>query len=335
MLSLLIGSFYFIKIWELERNNAHFWLACLFFTLAALIKLPAVVFLPFFAVIIYKSQRRKSLRQPGDYAFFVVTIAIVACWYLYSSFLVREYGLKYFYLGGDLHQNLSFLLDWRFWRVALISRIPEIVTNYAIFPFLVTGIVLYRKIGIPVSVAALVVLLGLYYAVGGYHLYVHDYYSLPAVPVVALIAGGGAWFVLRNPVRTARAAAILLLIIAPIVTLFRVAPWYKMNFPAFPLARGLGERYVPKGSLMVAAWRVDPTLLFFTFRNGWAMPPQNVDERELNKMGARFLITTAYADSLIPDHETLRLVAQESSLRLYQIELQDTANSIGVGVPGQ
>jgi hypothetical protein len=137
--------------------------------------------------------------------------------------------------------------------------------------------------------------------------------------IVALFAGSGAGFILRAGSRFLRGAAIILLLASAVVGITRTAVWYKETYPEFTSAESLVKPHVPQDALLVAAWRADPTLLFFTYRNGWPLSPETVDLDDLYARGARYLITTDTADSLIFRHDLLTPIAREPSLRLYMI----------------
>lgn len=324
MLALLIGSFYYIRRWQLDGRSRHLWLCCALFALASLLKLPAIIFFPYHLSVIWEKQGRGAFKKLTNYFFALIPAAVVSGWYAYSAYLVNAYGLRYFYLGGDLSESLSYLFKWKFYNVAFVSRLPEIVSNFALFPLAVAGIFLLRKLRVSYSVIILLLLLIPYYAVGGFHLYIHDYYSLPVTPMLALLAGAAAFYILRHGGRWLKVTVIALLAIAPLAGISRASVWYKSVFPDFPRAETMVREYVPPQAAMVSAWRVDPTLLFFTERNGWSMPPENIDLTKLYRQGARYLITTSEMDKRIPGHDLLMPVANDASLRLYSILESDT-----------
>lgn len=319
MTSLLIGSFHFIKMWEKSGRSGHFWTASILITAAALIKLPAIIFLPFFAFIIYFKSRERLVTSWSAYLFIAIPVMLAGGWYLYSRYLVARYELQYFYLGADILKSIAFFPSIKFFRTVIISRLPEIVANYAAFPFFVAGLALYKKIGYSRSTTVLLLLMIPYYIVGGFNLYVHNYYSLPAAPLVALVAGPAAWYLIRNARKAVKTLAVVLVVLAPVVGVLRTTVWYRQLYSEFRAARGMVERHVPDKALMVAAWRVDPTLLFFTYRNGWAIPPEAADASDLYARGARFLITTAKADSAMAQHSLLEQIERNDSLVLYKI----------------
>jgi hypothetical protein len=125
---------------------------------------------------------------------------------------------------------------------------------------------------------------------------------------------------IRNPRKAVKTLAAVLVVLAPLVGVLRTTVWYRQIYSEFRAARGMVEHHVPEKGLMAAAWRVDPTLLFFTYRNGWAIPPEAADASDLYARGARFLMTTAEADSAIAQHSLLEQVERNDSLILYAIK---------------
>jgi hypothetical protein len=162
------------------------------------------------------------------------------------------------------------------------------------------------------------------WAVGGVAYYLvffnalrgHNYYSLPIVPVLCLLAGIGADSVWRRWTRTPRwssmMAGLAFAITLPLWLVFPLAHSLEQDRISYAAARDLGAR-TPRGSLaLVAILHTDvastvyPTILYYANRRGWNIATANepvIDYEDVERKreaGARYLLVTYGTDGHVP-----------------------------------
>jgi len=136
----------------------------------------------------------------------------------------------------------------------------------------------------------------------------HNYYSLPIVPVLCLLAGFGADHLWRKWKRTARwtprVAGFVFAITLPLWLVFPLAHSLEQDRISYEAARDLRARSQPGALALVAILHTDvasnvfPTILYYAERHGWNIATANapvIDYEDIDRKraaGARYLLVT-------------------------------------------
>jgi len=136
----------------------------------------------------------------------------------------------------------------------------------------------------------------------------HNYYSLPIIPLLCLLAGIGAdylWRRLRTtPLWSFRLAGLAFAVTLPIWLAFPLAHSLEEDRISYDAARDLGARSEPDALALVATLHTDvaskvyPTILYYAERRGWNIASANepvIDYDDVDRKraaGARYLLVT-------------------------------------------
>ncbi|AHJ99553.1 ArnT family glycosyltransferase [Hymenobacter swuensis] len=232
----LWGLWYFLK-WYREPRPVYFTISLLATTLGGLTKLQYLVVGVPIAVLVVRDlvQRKLVLKRLGWLAVFaVVAVGVPIAWYAYALHLIKESGLTDFGLEVRSATSLATALD--ILKDNVVSDTPELLLNFASFGLLLLGLmalVRERKwrnfwfLPILVWVLALVV----YHLLELRQMDYHQYYMLPHVPILLLLAVLGAGWLYRQPGRWAGLLLALLLLAQPVLAFVRIAPPRWMRGP--------------------------------------------------------------------------------------------------------
>lgn len=202
---VFVGWYFFHRYYESQKIGALYW-SCLFFALGGLLKVTALfTFLPILAVWFFelvgisKFKGEKHLFQSRWTAVipFLMTIGIVAAWYIFAMKYNETHATNYFLMGDrgiwskpQIHQEYTFLRITEFWlphyahysfhALTILSLIWIIYTpnRHSKFMYLLTVLSV---------IGAFLYILTWFYAFTD-----HDYYAIDIiiVPVIAWLTIG-------------------------------------------------------------------------------------------------------------------------------------------------
>ena len=182
MILCILWALYFQITWAQEENLKNAILAGLFTGLAVFVKAPAAFFVGFPFAWLVLSKGVKSLKQPT--IFLMAALALLPA-ILFNAVSATVGGNAGAIFGTRFFPELFTDIDW----YSRWLRMIRSVVGY--FPFII-GLLAFCLIkkrqdrGFYISMWLAYLLYGFVFA---YHIYTHNYYHLPLVPIIALAIG--------------------------------------------------------------------------------------------------------------------------------------------------
>lgn len=290
-LALTVWGFVHFLDWTDVRSKRKLGAAAICLALAGSIK-PTFLFvgLPM-AWILWQEHGRRALRDPWVLGLAALVLVPVVAWLAYARHLSARFGSEYFYLGGNLLQEMSGVLTARFYQNVFLTWPWELALGLPGTLLLVFGL---RRLT-PAGTTMVAWLLGslVVFVLAAEHCATpHDYYYLPAVPALVCLAASAATRLFEDKSYWRRALASVVLMIAPVYGYGRIVKRYDFS-QDFAANRAQARALVEPGALAVAVDKIPGDLLYRTGLKGFRLAPP-LDEAELvrvAKMGARYLIT--------------------------------------------
>lgn len=333
-------------LWTRERKVLHIILSGLFLSIAALSKLPFVLYFSVpMAYFLFATSRkpqatsgrpqaachsvRNSLAFFGIYLLF--TIPVVA-WYVYVIPGWQGNGV----IKGILENKASASVLLDNFRHHLFITSTELLLNYGSVPLFLAGtyfVFREKKYREPIFI-----LLGIWVmALIMYFLFElnmigksHDYYLLPFLPALFIVVGFGFRKIYSLHYKWVKAILFLLLISLPVIAALRIDNRWNPDKPGFNkdflVYKDDLRNAIPDNGLCVAG--NDPSyfiMFYYIDKMGWGFDSDNLGEKNLKKMirdGASYL----YSDSrLVDEHEWIKPLLEEKvgefgSVRVYRLK---------------
>jgi hypothetical protein len=230
-LSASLWGLYFFLRWYQHPSFSYFILSLLATTLGGLTKLQyLVVGVPIGALILrdWVQGRFDWRSRLGPIALFAgVSVGLTLAWYAYALRLIELSGLTDF--GLEVRSASSWAAAVAILKDNVVSDVPELLLNFATFGLLLLGLfAIWRKrywqqsMFFPLFAWSLV--LGVYHLLELKQMADHQYYMLPHLPVLLLVAVVGAKWLREQSGRGAHLALWVLLLAQPALAFVRVVP---------------------------------------------------------------------------------------------------------------
>ncbi len=328
------GIALFIK-WYRKRDALDLWLSAGFLLMASLAKLPFILFygLPFgYALVDTLRSRFKRTGQnilvalPG-----LLSLAFPAAWYLTVIPEWTGNGV----IGGILHATPDeYLLLAKIFVKNIVSTLPELLINYASFPFLVAGIYyLFRNKARKQPLWWAFVIWG--GAVGAYYLFelnmistVHDYYLFPFLPGLFLIVVYGLREVWNWKSPWAQRFVLFAMVLLPLTAALRSYPRWKLKGFNQDLLTYREElrNAVPDDALVLTGSQLSPHIyLYHIHKRGWHLLKDGLNAERINnsiEQGAEYLYSDSRemeSDPALREHVG-ELVKEYGTFRIYKLK---------------
>lgn len=325
----LLGYLYHLDRWLDRPDGAGDWLAAVLLgSLAPLLKLPFLyIILPLWAYLGFERHRSRELPKAPFFAMIVSILGLTSGWYRYAKtapLIILPLTLK------EHLQNLRPILSWDLYRNHFVSRFPELCATY---PGVVLGIVgayaLKREGKLPFW-AAWFLTTALYIVLLGEYGLIHRYTELPWAPPVAVFIAAGIVFWWDRAKGNARSKAALLVLVVgiPVHAGFRIAHWYRWEYPWVFRANAALARVSRPAELLITNTREHPVLLYYLDRYGFAPDLEETGFGALDyarSRGARiFLTPTAEGWSRHPEWasyfaKNARLLFQDPDFLIFRL----------------
>lgn len=285
--------------YQLSKKTEQLLIAAFFLMLAALIKLPFILFAVFLVPILISGSAKKGVLKSMAHACLVLCLLIpVVLWYTYAIPSWKGNGITSGIFGNE--KSGTELLSY-FW-FHLVSTFPELISNYAAFPLIALGIyfgiknlkVLFNK-HLPISLTFLVVSLYFVFELNMIEKS-HDYYLLPFVPFVFVLLAYG---LNRTNTSKYKAFVFVLIAIAPLTAYLRVQHRWDVVDPGFNPAY-LNEQqtlqsHIPENALcIVDADDSKFIALYYLKRKGYSLYKNELSTQKLKEClskGASVFVT--------------------------------------------
>lgn len=302
-LSLVTWGFYSYIRCRGKPSVSNMWVPMLLLGLAALVKLPFVLF---FALPI-SDQGLRFLKGSNSRFGIVTVMAVVALvpaaiWYVQA---IPSWGANPI-LSGILRPDLSLASYGHDLWVNLAGVLPELLLNYATVPFFLVGLYFSfarrrnKELFWPVAVLVVCLL--------GYVLFelpaigaAHDYYFFPFLPLLFLVSAYGAVSLLRLASGLKRHLVVLAIATSCVVCFLRMQGRWDPDKPGFNKDllqyKEQLQDAVPSNALCVVGNDNSHHVAFYYLdKKGWAFQDDRLDPERLQMAiaeGAQFL----YSDS--------------------------------------
>lgn len=215
----------------------------------------------------------------------------VAWWYFFwSPKLVEDYGLWHFFMGKSVTEGASEIwhhMGKTFYRFYFNAM------NYTGFALFLAGMVMAfikrQKLVLRILGLAFVPFL-LVMLASGETFYKHDYYVVPFVPVMAMVAGYGVSLIGNARWRVAVLAVVALENVLNHHSQFVIRDNRK---PMMALEQTF-DAFSDRGDLICINSGQDPTVMYFTHRKGWVASNEQLQDSsfvaELKEHGCRYML---------------------------------------------
>jgi 4-amino-4-deoxy-L-arabinose transferase-like glycosyltransferase len=300
-LAFMYLSLYLFLTYEESGKTLHFVYMLAAFTLAALIKIYALILVPF---IVY---RMTKIRHPLSRKFSLLTglaasLFIVGAWYLYARFLSDMYHNYDFRLHSNFPYAISLIPDVL--KKVFVQWLPELYMNYAQFIFFCVG-VYYFKTKSSKSIHQFILLYGLtflVYMTAFLPMFeIHDYYALPALPLLILLATEGFRHMVdwsESNRWTGRLVMILLLALPILGSIRSLSRFEGAGRPRdlMTIESHLDNVIPDKSDRIIAAGDDSPSIyLYFMHRKGWPLAEELTENQllEMMNLGATHLVSSS------------------------------------------
>lgn len=304
--SIMVAALYFGlrhlqggKLW----NLILYMILC---AIAVLSKIPAAIYLVFLAPFFFDSSYGMS-RRISLVAISIIPVALMVWWYfVWNSYLSQEYG--YWYNVG-LPFKEGFMETISNWDLTLKRFYFDAFVGFSIFVLFVIGLFLIfirRERKLIVIFSLPFALFIVYVFKSGHNFYDQNYYIIPIVPVMALVAGNAA-----ATLSTKKWLFILLLVAGSAESIANqqhdfftpVSQQYKMEL------ENIVNQVVGKNDLIMVNGSNDPQMIYLSHRKGWScdnekLLDQNYVDQAVNK-NCKFMVIDKHLDPVIPQDKAV------------------------------
>ncbi len=284
---------------HLSQKTSQLIIASVFLMLAALIKLPFVLFAAFFIPQFLTKQVFKRIgKRLASFGLFFIFLIPVGLWYAYAIPSWKGNGITSGLFGNE--KSVQELLAY-FW-FHLVSSFPELISNYAAFPLVVMGIYAgiknHRNVfnkHLPISLTFLAVCFYFIFELNMIEKS-HDYYLLPFVPFVFILLAHG----LNRGINSKyKGLVFFLLAIVPFTAYLRIQHRWDVKNPGFNSAylyeQNAIQSHIPQNAIcIVDADESKFIALYYLKRQGYSLLKNELNQDVLAQYvqkGATILVT--------------------------------------------
>jgi len=290
---MFVGVYYGIKYLDIGKTN-NILLYVLFTSLAILSKIPAGIYFALLIPMMFWSFSK--IRKLVIVSTTLIPISLTYLWYfLWNPHLSKTYGIWY-NSGNSIPEGFS----------EIISNLSLVLKNfyfhsfsgYIIFMFFLFGlfqIIRERNRMLTISISALSLIFMIYIFKSGFFFYHHNYYIIPFVPVMALIAGR---FIASINKKWVFVTCIVLGLSESILNqqhdfFIKESEKYKLELES------IADLVSSKDDLIAINGNANPQQLYLSHRKGWTCRDSEITDvsfiNELQKKGCRYLFLNKHS----------------------------------------
>lgn len=321
-MSLIIMGMYYGSNYLEGKSNKGWQLVgyALLVLMGLLSKLPSGYLLALFVLWLFS----KTVPMRRKLVFCLTSLLVVipvVWWYFYwVPYLVKEYGLWHFFMGKGILQGAKELLEnW-------IDTLAHFYDNA--LKFIGFGVFLIGLVFCFVKKERLILtILGLSFAAfllvmmkSGWTFSHHEYYVIPFVPVMALVAGFGVASISKPKLRTVLLLAIALENVLNQHSDFMIREDRK---PILQLEE-VFDSFSERTDLIAINSGQNPAPMYFTHRKGWVASNEQLSDAaflaDLQQRGCKYVLVLkrAYGTDLQLECPT---VYDDENYRIYKLEM--------------
>jgi len=226
-LSASTWALYFYVKFQEHKTWQNILFCTLFATLAGLTKIQYLAIGFFMVTVFFMNIRRYSMSDILKLGIFgITTVGVSLLWYKYAVYLIRTSGL--FDFGIEIRPAKDWKLIREILEQNIISDLPELLLGFTSFVFFVYGLLYIKKVAqhkayfIPVLVWSMALLL--YHFIELSQMKYHQYYMMPYMPILALIAGFGMQKMLEHRKKSVKYFSYLCFYLVPVIAVIRIYP---------------------------------------------------------------------------------------------------------------
>lgn len=286
MVAFSIAAVYYFERWLSEDNKKWFLLAVVCWAFAIMVKAPTLYMGLVFLYLLFEKQRFRLFLKPSSYFFVILSVLPGLGWYLYAHFHVfATYHNTFIFWTGtaenDKFQMLHFLTDPTFY-FTMLDRLVNTTFGPFLLAFAVMGGGLAwgeKKLRVFV---VWIIAIGLFVLYGAHANMIHNYYQLPLVPPVAVLAG----YTLAKLVerigsgKAANIAVGLVMIFSLLWTYQQLYGVFRANMSVYFGGQMTAALSAPDDLVITHHDLYNPALLYYTDRYGWPVMNHDIGSPE-------------------------------------------------------
>ena len=325
------GLVLFFK-WKKTKSNWVLFSSSLLFSLAALTKLPFIIFFIVPGVYILKNYVfKKDIKSTFILGLLAIGSSIMP--FIWYAIVISEWNGN-MVIRGILDNEDSFETLISYILHHLFSSMPEFFINYAALPLFLVGVYFFfKKKGYKNPHFSL--LLSLFIVILLYFLFelnaigkVHDYYLFPTIPILFVIVSYGGYHLLQSKKRWVKTFTVICLITLPLTCYLRTKNSWNTENPGFnaDLYRFRNELrlLIPKDELVVAGNDFTTSIfLYYIKRKGWTFDKDQLYNDNLENyinQGAKYLYTDSEAVIKTNSNLIKQKIGQFGSIQVFELQ---------------
>jgi hypothetical protein len=299
----LIGIYYFFEALRFGRWKDVV-LSFVMLSLGLLLKISVLPLLAFVVFAFVKTSNEP--KKPAVFLIPLLSLIPAFLWYfIWNPYLASHFG-SWYNLGGGLLDGGKAFLASPFLLLEQLVFHPFL--SYLAFGLCVFGIIRVLKSGVSwawkLSLPIFLVLFSGYALKAGVIFLTHDYYILPAVPLLAIL-GGYALSILG------KYAWIWMLCISTEAIGNQLYDFRVNQSETYKLGlKHLAEQYIPEDALVAINGNSNPQELYLLGRKGWNLSDEALRQKgvvnELTTKGCVYLVVNKRTLSVIPAFGKIR-----------------------------
>lgn len=226
-LSASIWALYFYVKFQQNKTWQNILFCTFFATLSGLTKIQYLAIGFFMITIFFMRIRSYSWLDLLKLSIFgIITVSVSILWYRYAIHLIRSSGLSDF--GLETRPAKEWKVIQEILEQNIISDLPELLLGFTSFILFVYGLFHIRTVirqklyFIPMLVWSIALIL--YHAIELSQMKYHQYYMMPYLPVLALIAGYGMQKITQSSKKWLRYAGYMCFYLVPVIAVIRIYP---------------------------------------------------------------------------------------------------------------
>lgn len=289
--------------WSRHQKISSLWLSALLLAIAALCKLPFIIYFmvpaTYFLQNLSRNKLAKSQLQILGINFGFLMLPLV--WYV----TVIPQWDQNIVLAGVLGHNNSPDSIWDYMIHNLISALPELLLNYGAVLFFLAGFYfLFRRKGykgkyfIPMLSLSVMVLIYFFFEITAIAK-IHDYYLFPFLPLLFILVAYGAYQLFALRLKFWRYFSFFLILLLPFTCYLRMQNAWNPSSPGFNkdllLYKSELQSATPDNTLVVVGNDKSHFIfLYYINKKGWGFHNNDLNASKLEEMideGAKFLYT--------------------------------------------
>ncbi len=290
-------NFFFCFI--IEKKIIYFLIFAVFIMLAALVKLPYIIFCAVFLLHAFKRSIKKERKELlAEIIMLLFCLTPVFLWYSKAIPTWVGNGIT----SGLIKNNKPLLVLLDYFQFNLISSVPELLTNYASCVFLVTGIYLFfKRIKNLKNHHHYLIILFLFLSF--YFLFelnmiekTHDYYLMPFIPLIFLVVTYGVNYVYYSRFKK---YIFFIVCIVPLTAWLRINTRWNLEKPGFTkdylTQKNYFQKIISTNDTCIIDYDESRFMsLYYLKRKGYSLLEDQLNQKTLKELylkGAKFLVS--------------------------------------------